>query len=235
MAKAKKLPSGTWRCVASYTDEEGNYKQKSFTAPTKKEAEYKVSAFLMAKKDSMKPENKTLGQLADEFIENRSTILSPSTITGYKKIRKTAFQEIVNVRIGILTKEMYQKAVNVYAQGRSPKTVMSAHAFYNKLLKENGYTIGEGVNLPQKKKVEIEIPTEEEVVAFLENIKGSGLYFQRFYQWLLYCLFRVPALEGLRCFRCILPSAWLHQDTIRYTASCFPDMVSRSFLFRVFG
>lgn len=42
----------------------------------------------MAKKDSMKPENKTLGQLADEFIENRSTILSPSTITGYKKIRK---------------------------------------------------------------------------------------------------------------------------------------------------
>jgi hypothetical protein len=33
----------------------------------------------------------------------------------------------------------------------------------------------------------------------------------------------------------ILPSAWLHQDTIRYTASCFPDMVSRSFLFRVFG
>lgn len=72
----------------------------------------------------MKPENKTLGQLADEFIENRSTILSPSTITGYKKIRKTAFQEIVNVRIGILTKEMYQKAVNVYAQGRSPKTVM---------------------------------------------------------------------------------------------------------------
>lgn len=124
MAKAKKLPSGTWRCVASYTDEEGNYKQKSFTAPTKKEAEYKVSAFLMAKKDSMKPENKTLGQLADEFIENRSTILSPSTITGYKKIRKTAFQEIVNVRIGILTKEMYQKAVNVYAQGRSPKTVM---------------------------------------------------------------------------------------------------------------
>ena len=59
--------------------------------------------------------------------------------------------------------------------------------------------------------------------------------FSVFYQWLLYCLFRVPALEGLQCFRCILPSAWLHQDTIRYTASCFPDMVSRSFLFRLFG
>ena len=40
MAKAKKLPSGTWRCIASFTDEDGKYKQKSFTAPTKKEAEY---------------------------------------------------------------------------------------------------------------------------------------------------------------------------------------------------
>ena len=142
MAKAKRLPSGSWRCVASYTDEEGKYKQKSFTAPTKKEAEYKANAFLMDKKDGMKPENKTLGQLADAFIENRSSILSPSTIRGYRLIRKTAFQEIINVRLGILTKEMYQKAVNTYAKERSPKTVLSAHAFYNKLLKENGYDIG---------------------------------------------------------------------------------------------
>ena len=176
MAKAKKLPSGTWRCIASFTDEEGKYKQKSFTAPTKKEAEYKANTFLMDKKDGMRPENKTLGQLADAFIENRSAILSPSTITGYKKIRKTAFQDIVNVRLGILTKEMYQKAINSYAVGRSPKTVLSAHAFYSKLLKENGYDIGEGVNLPQKRKTEIEIPTEEEVAGFLENIKGTDIY-----------------------------------------------------------
>lgn len=190
MAKAKKLPSGNWRCVASYTDEEGNYKQKSFTAPTKKEAEYKVSAFVMAKKDSMKPENKTLGQLADEFIENRSTILSPSTIAGYRKIRKTAFQDIVNVRLGILTKEMYQKAVNAYTKGHSPKTVKSAHAFYNKLLKENGYSIGEGVNLPQKERIEIEIeiPTEEEMISFLDSIKNTRIY--------SYCL--LASTMGLR-------------------------------------
>lgn len=177
MAKAKKLPSGTWRCIASFTDEEGKYKQKSFTAPTKKEAEYKANTFLMDKKDGMRPENKTLGQLADAFIENRSAILSPSTIRGYRLIRKTAFQDIVNVRLGILTKEMYQKAINTYAKERSPKTVLSAHAFYNKLLKENGYDIGEGVNLPQKRKTEIEIPTEEELSAFLNEVKGTDNYF----------------------------------------------------------
>ena len=46
-----------------------------------------------------RPENKTLGELADIYIENRSNVLSPSTIVGYKKIRNTAFQSIINVRI----------------------------------------------------------------------------------------------------------------------------------------
>ena len=43
MAKATKQKSGKWRCVASYTDENGAYKQKVFTAPSKKEAEFLAS------------------------------------------------------------------------------------------------------------------------------------------------------------------------------------------------
>ena len=65
MAKAKRLPSGTWRCIACYTDSEGNHKQKSFTGESKREAEAKASAFLMEKEHAKKPENKTLGELAD--------------------------------------------------------------------------------------------------------------------------------------------------------------------------
>ena len=40
MAKAKKLPSGNWRCRICYTDDEGKYIRKSFTAETKKEADF---------------------------------------------------------------------------------------------------------------------------------------------------------------------------------------------------
>ena len=40
MAKAKKLKSGNWRCLAYVgKDKNGKRKYKSFTAPTKKEAE----------------------------------------------------------------------------------------------------------------------------------------------------------------------------------------------------
>ena len=138
MAKAKKLPSGAWRCKAYYTDEAGKHTSKSFTAETKKEAEAKASAFLMEREHNAKPENKTLDEMAKAFIENRSNVLSPSSIRSYDKIRRTALQSIVNVRLANLTKEMYQKAVNDYSKGRSPKTVLSAHVFFNKLLKDNG-------------------------------------------------------------------------------------------------
>lgn len=40
MPKAKKLPSGNYRCrVFSHTDSEGKKIYKSFTAPTKRQAE----------------------------------------------------------------------------------------------------------------------------------------------------------------------------------------------------
>ena len=79
-AKATKLDSGKWRCKAYYTNEAGKYTSKSFTADTKKEAERNAAVFLMEREHNNKPENITLGQLTDKYIENRSNLLSPSTI-----------------------------------------------------------------------------------------------------------------------------------------------------------
>lgn len=207
-AKAKKLPSGNYRCRAYYTDELGNYKSKSFTADTKKEAERLVAAFLIDVEHSKRPENKTLGQLADTFIENRSNILSPSTIAGYRKIRRTAFQDIIDVRLELLTKELYQKAINEYAKTRSSKTVLSAHVFFNRLLKENDINIGDKVILPQKQSKEIAIPTTEEVEKFLSNIAGTRLY--------LYVLFAVTL--GLRMSE-VIAIKWEDIDLINKTVS----------------
>lgn len=176
MAKAHKLPSGTWRCVASWTDEYGKYKQKSFTAPTKAEAEFLASKFLTEKKHSMKPENKTLDDLISSYIENRSNLLSPTTIRSYHKIRRTAFPSIMKVRLGLLTPELYQKAVNEYANNHSPKTVFNAHSLTNKVLKLNNVFIAENAILPQKEKKEVSIPTDEEIEKLLEYVKGGRLY-----------------------------------------------------------
>lgn len=182
-ARAKKLPSGNWRCRAGYTDGEGKHHTKSFTAETRTKAEAAAEDFLNDRVYYSKPGNRTLGELADEFIDNRSAILSPSTIRGYRSIRKNAFKSIINYRISMLTKDLYQQAVNEYAETRSAKSVFSAHVFYNKLLKDNGVFVGEEALLPQKQKKEIKIPKTEEVAKFLQNISGTRLY--------LYCLFSI--------------------------------------------
>lgn len=188
MAKATKLPSGSWRCKAYYTDEYGKYKSKSFTAETKKEAEYMAREYLMEREHAAKPENRTLGEAADIFLEAHP-FLSPSTVRGYKSIRKNAFQTIINVPLGKITKELYQEAVNAYAKGgdrgRSPKTVLSAHTFYKKVLNENGITVADHATLPQRTKKEIQIPTTQEVRKFLDEIRVPH---KRLY---LYCLFSI--------------------------------------------
>lgn len=176
MAKAEKLSSGRWRCKAYFTDDTGSYTSKSFTADTRKEAEALAARFHMERKHGRKPENITVGQLAERFIENRTNILSPSTIATYKKIRRVAFQDIVDVRVGLLNKELYQKAINSYSKGRASKTVVCAHAFYKHVLEENEIYIAEKVNLPQKDEPEISIPSTEELTQFLASIKDSRIY-----------------------------------------------------------
>lgn len=98
MVKATKLPSGNWRCKAYYTDEYGQRKSESFTRDTKNAAELAAREFIEDRKHQAKPENKTLGELADLFIETQ--FLSPSTVHGYKSIRNNAFQSIIDMRVG---------------------------------------------------------------------------------------------------------------------------------------
>lgn len=199
MAKATKLPSGNWRCKAYYTDEYGRRKSESFTRETKNAAELAARAFTEERKHNARPENRTLGELADLYIETQE--LSPSTIRGYRSIRNNAFQSLTNVSIGRITKDMYQAAINEYKKGRSPKTVRSAHVFYNKVLNRYGITVGNDASLPKPKKLKRRYPSTEEVQAFMNSIKGTRLY--------LYCLFSVCL--GLRKSE-IIGLRWEHID-----------------------
>lgn len=207
-SSATKQKNGKWRCKAYYTDDAGKYTSKSFTAETKKEAEYLARSFIMERKHAAKPENITLGQLADRFIESRSNLLSPSTIVGYKKIRKTALQDIIDYRIGLLTKHLYQKAINDYSVNRSYKTVLSAHSFFRKVLKENGINIAENIDLPPKEKKQIKVPTVDEVKLLLQYTKGTRLH--------LYCLFAV--ILGMRKSE-IIAVQWKDIDIDKQTIS----------------
>ena len=79
MAKATKLPSGNWNVRAlEYTDENGKKHFKSFTAPTKKEAEYLAADYYANKKAKAAAgiANITLSEAIRRYIDSMNNILS---------------------------------------------------------------------------------------------------------------------------------------------------------------
>ena len=82
MAKAKKLPSGNWRVnLYDYTDPaSGKRIYKSFTAATKKEAEYMAAEYkLDGKQRTASAGDMTLKEAYTRYIDSKTNVLSPST------------------------------------------------------------------------------------------------------------------------------------------------------------
>lgn len=161
MATAKKQPSGNWQ-VQVYVgkDEQGKRKYKAFTAPTKKQAEYKAAEFMLNKKAAASG-NITAGEAIDQYIESKAGVLSPSTLQSYKVLRRNNLQSLMNIKIHALTAAQVQKAISEDAKRLSPKSVRNAYALLSSSLKQYGIVFE--AMLPQKLKSDIAIPTKQDI------------------------------------------------------------------------
>jgi len=161
MAKAKKLPSGSWRClVYDYTDKNKKRHYESFTSDTKNEAEYLAAEFALSKNRKSKVVNLTLSEAISKYIGESDAILSPTTISGYKVIQKNAFADIMNVPLKKISKDILKEAVNNESKRKSdstkskgqiisPKTVINEYGLITAVIKQ--YTdIDCTVKLPTK-------------------------------------------------------------------------------------
>lgn len=129
MAKAKKLPSGSWRVNAySHTDANGKIHRVSFTAPTKAEAEMRAAQFAMQKK-RISRSDMTVAEALERYISAKEAVLSPSTIREYERMRRISYENIKNKRIRKLTSEDLQLFVSDLAQHKAPNTVRKAYSF----------------------------------------------------------------------------------------------------------
>ena len=125
MAKAKKLPSGNWR-VRIYAGEDANGKDiyKSFTAPTKREAEFLAAEYQMTgKQKTASAGDMTLKEAYDRYIESKSNVLSPTTVREYKRSANRDLQDLMQKKLHSITKEDVQKSINQMAVNHSPKSV----------------------------------------------------------------------------------------------------------------
>lgn len=169
LPKAKKLPSGRWNIQVMVDG-----KRVSFTAMTEREATAKAAAYkagLVQKKKS--PTVMTVGEAIDRYIESKDGVLSPSTVAGYKRIRKNNLQELMPIKLPALTQEAIQKAVNKMAKDKSPKSVANAHGLLSATLEMFYPDFRPRTTLPQKKKHEAKIPEAEEIGKILHEARGK--------------------------------------------------------------
>lgn len=164
MASAKKLPSGSWRALAyAGKNAAGKRQYKSFTAPTKKQAEFMAAEYAAKKKRPA--EQMTVGEAIDRYTESKDGVLSPTTVSGYKKIRRNYLQEIMSISIDRLTREDVQRAVNADAKRVAAKTVISAHGLLAAALSMYNPDLVLHTRLPRKiKQLKHNLPTSEDVM-----------------------------------------------------------------------
>ena len=164
MAKAKQLPSGSWRVqVFDGIDARGKRKYISFTADTAKEAELLALEYQLKKKRLDKPENITVGEAIDRYIESKDAVLSPTTIKNYISIRKNYLGNIINLKLNKITPELIQREINKESKIHSAKTVYNIHGLLSATLKLYYPDMVLRTTLPKKEKIIMQIPNDDDI------------------------------------------------------------------------
>lgn len=174
MATAKKLPSGSWRCLIFDKVENGKRKYKSFTAATKKEAEYLATQYVMdkEKKKSVLPEY-TLDYAIGNYCDLKNNVLSPSTIREYRRMHKRNFDLIKDIKLSELTNDDIQRWVNEYARDHSPKSTKNAYGLIRAVLDTFAPEIRLRITLPQAVPHDIYVPSDEEIKKIIEYFHAN--------------------------------------------------------------
>ena len=113
------LPSGKWRIQVMVDNKRVG---RTFDSP--EEATYWASGIKTKMKEADKsPRNMTVGDAIDRYIESKDSVLSPSTVSGYKRIRANQLQELMDIKLRDLTQERVQRSINTLAKTKSPKNL----------------------------------------------------------------------------------------------------------------
>lgn len=166
--KAKKLPSGNYRCqVYSHTDSNGKKVYVSFTAPTKAEAELQAQTF-RAKRSRIANKDLTIGEAVRRYIEVNDGTLSESTITGYVRYL-SAIDEIGHIPIQKISTDEIQAFISRLSRNRSPKTVKNIMALIKPSIRMFRPDVELRYTLPMYVRKKVRVPNDDEISTLMAN------------------------------------------------------------------
>lgn len=170
MPKAKKLPSGSWRCQVCVDGVKRSITVKDPTLTGKRKCEQLAAewaAEVRTDKGAL-----TLGKAIQRYIDSKEAVISPASKRMYDSLLAHAYPSLVRLPLSAVSEEAVQKWVNKYSSTHSPKSVRNAHALLTSSLKMFGAQMPR-VTLPQKKPPELLTPTDKDVTLLIENAEGD--------------------------------------------------------------
>lgn len=179
LPKIKQLPSGNFQArVYAGKDADGKAVYKSITRPTYAEVQMELATFKVEHKEekAQAAANRTVRDAIQDYININSSVFSPSTVRLYNGLLRNSLQSLMSVKLSQIDQNTVQKAVNAEsARGVSPKTVRNAYGLFTAAMAAEMPDRVFRVNLPQKVRSDISIPTEEEVKKLLETAEGTDM------------------------------------------------------------
>lgn len=139
--------------------------------PTQKEVLEKMSEKL--NKITKKGGRLDFETAAFNYIESKSSVLSPSTYREYTNNIKRYSNQFRKLDIYEITLEDIQKEINSLSETRAPKTVRNYNAFISSVIGFYRKGVQFPVTLPQKVKKEPYIPSDNDIKQILSVAKGT--------------------------------------------------------------
>lgn len=168
--KVIQLPSGSYRCQIRI-----NGKSISITGDDEQIVTAKAIATKYGIIDEQKhPENITVGQAMDEYINSRDGTISPTTLAEYQRMRIKDYNSIIDLRLSQLTETKLQAFVSSLSRTKSPKTVRNVYGLLSSVLNQHGISYN-NILLPQKRKYDYAIPSEEDMVKIFRACRGKSI------------------------------------------------------------
>lgn len=167
--KIEKLPSGSYRVRKMYKGE--TYTVIFDYKPTQKEALQAISEEL--ENETLRKEHMTFKQAAENYIDLKKNVLSPSTIREYTGTLGRLSDQLLSKRITDIKAIDIQKEINQLSKDKSPKTVRNYHGFITAVLGTFRSNLIINTTLPQKVKNEPYIPSDSDIKKIITEIEGT--------------------------------------------------------------
>ncbi len=175
MAKITKTKSGKYRTLVFYQDPDGTRHRKSITHEDKATVKLLAAQFESSRQKGCKGGDMTVGDAVKRYINSKESVLSPSTIRGYRSIQKNDLLKLQSIKLRDLTQEVVQQEISREAQNHKAKSVANMYGLLTAALKMFAPEFNPGATLPTKEPFKATVPVDKQIKELLRLAEGTDI------------------------------------------------------------